>query len=403
MCQDPAEPTWPRPLAGITVVSFERAVAAPLATRHLADLGARVIKVEPPGAGDFARNYDDAVHGESSFFVWLNRGKKSVTVNLSHDDARPVVTGLVGAADVVVHNMTRTAAERVGLDPDALRARDPTLVVAVISGYGDTGPYAGRRAYDLLVQAESGILSVTGTPEQPSKVGASIADVAAGMYTYSGVLAALYARARSGVGASIEVSMLEALAEWLGPQILYGAHAGATAARSGAHHATIAPYGPYRAADGVEVFLAVQNDAEWARLCEVLTSGTLSPTDPRFATNVARVRNRSELDAALTPALGRLNSETLCAALDRHRVAWSLLRDAKDVLTHPQLRARGRWVHTDTPSGPAETLTLPGLAPSADAATGPVPSLGEHTDEILSSMGFRRERIQALRRTGAIG
>jgi formyl-CoA transferase len=403
MCQDPAAPAWPRPLAGVTVVSFERAVAAPLATRHLADLGARVIKVEPPGVGDFARNYDDAVHGQSSFFVWLNRGKRSLALNLAHGDAREVVERLVGAADVVVHNMTGAAAERVGLDPGALRARDPALVVAMISGYGSTGPYAGRRAYDLLVQAESGILSVTGTPERPSKVGASIADVAAGMYAYSSVLAALYARARSGTGASIEISMLEALAEWLGPQILYGAHASATAARSGAHHATIAPYGPYRAADGVEVFLAVQNDAEWARLCELLASDALSATDPRFATNVARVRNRQELEAVLAPALGRLDGATLCAALDRHRVAWSLLRDAKDVLTHPQLRARGRWVHTGTPAGPVETLTLPGLVPGADTAPGPVPALGEHTDEILSGIGFGRERIQALRQTGAIG
>jgi formyl-CoA transferase len=386
----------------VTVVSFERAVAAPHATRHQADQGARVIKIEPPGIGDFARHYDDAVHGESSFFVWLNRGKKSVALNLSHEAARPVVDALVDSADVVVHNMTAGAAARAGLDPDALRARHPALVVAAISGYGSTGPYAGRRAYDLLVQAEAGILSVTGTPEQPSKVGASIADAAAGMYVYSGVLAALYARARSGSGAAIEITMLEALAQWLGPQILYGAHTGTTAERSGAHHATIAPYGPYRAADGVEVFLAVQNDAEWARLCEMLADGPTAEA-PRFATNVARVRNREQLEAAHVPALTRLDGATLCAALDQHRIAWSLLRDAKDLLAHPQLRAGGRWIPTGTPSGPAETLALPGLVPSPSTAPGPVPALGEHTDEILSGIGFRRERIQALRQMGAIG
>ena len=389
------------PLRGLRVVSFEQAVAAPFATRQLADLGADVVKIEPPGRGDFARAYDEAVRGMSSFFVWLNRGKRSVALDPRHHAATPVIDLLLGSADVVVHNMSGRAAARLALTPDELRADRRELIAVAISGFGTGGPYSDRKAYDLLVQAEAGLLSVTGTAEQPVKVGASIADIAAGMYAFSGILAALVERGRTGSGASIEISMLDALAEWMGAQAQYGAHSGVPAKRTGAHHATIAPYGPYRTADGTEIFLAVQNDAEWQRLVTSV-AGEPELADPRYATNVLRVRHRDDMDRLLKPALARFTGAQLCRLLDEQRIAWSVQRDVKELTTHPQLRARGRWVPTDSPVGLVETLALPGW-PASTSPAARIPALGEHTDDVLTSLGLGAAAIAELRRSGALG
>jgi itaconate CoA-transferase len=397
--QNPEPPD--APLAGVTVVSFEHAVAAPFATRHLADLGARVIKVERPGRGDFARGYDDAVHGLSSFFVWLNRGKESLALDVKAAGAAEILDRLVASADVVVHNLSEGAAERLGITPDQLLRRRPELIAAAISGYGAPGPYTGRKAYDLLLQAETGLLSVTGTEETPSKVGASVADIAAGTYVFSGVLAALYQRERTGRGTAVSVSMLDALAEWMGAQAQFGHHAGRRPARTGAHHATIAPYGPYRCADEREVFVAVQNDDEWARLCADVLGDAHLAADTRFATNVLRVRNREEMDELLVPALAGMPSTTLTDRLDEGRIAWAVQRDVGELHRHPQLQARGRWVDTESPVGPVPTLVPPlGLHRANGDAR--LPGVGQDTDAVLRRLGYSPEDIRGLHAAGVV-
>ncbi len=374
-----------RALSGITVVSVEQAVAAPFATRQLADLGARVIKVERPD-GDFARAYDRAVRGWSSHFVWLNRSKESVVLDLKTELGRTALQRLLERADVFVHNLSPGALDRLGFPPAEVARRHPRLVVCGISGYGTAGPYRDRKAYDLLVQAESGLLSITGTPEEPVKVGISVADIAAGMYAFCGILAALYRRERTGRGALLEVSLLDALAEWMGYPLYYTAYGGRPPARTGAHHATIAPYGPFPTRDGT-LFLAVQNDGEWERLCrEVLGRPDLA-TDPRFATNPDRLAHREELEATLREALARWTAEDLAARLQAADLAYARLRTVEELRDHPQLRARNRWREVPSPVGPLLAL-VPPVTADEEPVLGPVPALGEHTEAVLRELGL---------------
>jgi itaconate CoA-transferase len=381
-----------RALTGITVVSVEQAVAAPFATRQLADLGARVIKVERP-EGDFARAYDRAVRGWSSHFVWLNRSKESVVLDLKTSRGREALSRLLQRADVFVQNLSPGALDRLGFAPEEVSRRYPQLVVCSISGYGSTGPYRDRKAYDLLIQAESGLLSITGTPEEPVKVGISVADIAAGMYALSGILAALYRRERTGRGALLEVSLLESLAEWMGYPLYYTAYGGHPPARTGAHHATIAPYGPFPTADGV-VFLAVQNDREWERFCrEVLQRPELA-RDPRFATNPDRVRHRPALEALIRETFRGLSTAQLTQRLEAADVAYGELRTVQGLLEHPQLAARDRWRRVDSPVGPLLALLPPFSVPAEEPLLGPVPRLGEHTESVLREIGMEPEEVR---------
>jgi itaconate CoA-transferase len=377
------------PLEGITVVALEQAVAAPFATRQLADLGARVIKVERPGGGDFARGYDETVNGISSYFAWLNRGKESVTLDIKSPGDRSVLEELVGRGDVLVQNLLPGAMDRLGLDERTLRARYPRLITCSISGYGSEGPYRSKKAYDLLVQCETGLVSVTGTPESPAKVGMSVADVSAGMYAYTGVLTALYERERTGVGTSFEVAMLDALGEWMGQPYLYARYGGAPPPRTGARHASIAPYGPYRTGDGAQVFLGVQNEREWAALCaDVLCRPELA-TDPRFVRNSRRVENDGELRVLLEAVLAHLTAEQVTARLDEVGIANARLRTMAEFAEHPQLVARDRWRDVPSPVGPVRSLLPPVTVRGREAAMGPIPDVGEHTEAIRTEFAPR--------------
>ncbi|WP_130444083.1 CaiB/BaiF CoA-transferase family protein [Streptomyces sp. BK239] len=391
----------PAPLEGITVVAVEQAVAAPFATRQLADLGARVIKVERVDGGDFARGYDTAARGLASHFVWCNRGKESVALDLKDPRGLDVVRRLVAGADVFVQNLAQGAAARLGLDAAALCARHPRLVAVDISGYGASGPYADKRAYDMLVQCEAGLVSVTGTPERPVKAGIPAADIAAGMYAFSGVLAALVRRGVTGRGGPVEVSMLEALAEWMGHPLHHSMHGGDVPARTGLAHAVIAPYDAYPTADGGRVLLSVQNDREWRRLAEQVIGRPELGSDPRYATNAERVARRERTDALVAGALGVLDTDEALARLEGAGIACARLRDVRELAEHPQLAARERWREVDSPAGPLRALlppiTLPG---GAEARMGAVPALGEHTSAVLRAVGMTDEEIAALRREG---
>lgn len=378
-----------RALVGITVVSLEQAVAAPFATRQLADLGARVIKVERP-EGDFARRYDRSVRGWSSHFVWLNRSKESVVLDLKTERGRGVLERLLARADVFVQNLSPGALDRLGFAPEAVHRRYPHLVVCSISGYGRTGPYRDRRAYDLLVQAESGLMSITGTPEEPVKVGISVADIAAGMYAFSGILAALYRRERTGLGALLEVSLLEALAEWMGYPMYYTAYGGQAPARTGAHHATIAPYGPFPTRDGV-IFLAIQNEREWARFCHQVLEEPQLAEDPRFATNPDRLAHRAELEEAILAVFKQHTTEEVAGRLEAADVAYAEMRTVQGLLDHPQLRARSRWRQVSSPVGPLLALLPPFALPDEEPTLGPVPELGQHTRAVLRELGLEEE------------
>jgi itaconate CoA-transferase len=374
-------------LSGITVVSLEQAVAAPFATRQLADLGARVIKIERPGAGDFARDYDRAVLDQASYFVWLNRGKESVELDVKSDQGQQVLTALLDRADVFVQNLAPGAAARLGLSADTLRARHPRLICCSVSGYGPDGPYAHRKAYDLLVQCEAGLLSVTGTPDTPAKAGISVADIAAGMYAYSGVLTALYERERTGAGSTVEVAMLEALGEWMSQPYLYTVYGGQPPRRTGARHASISPYGPYQTGDG-QVFLGLQNEREWRVLCrEVLRQPELAD-DPRFATNTDRVANDDQLTRVIEMALAKMSADEVIAVLDSAGIATARLRTPAEFAGHPQLSARDRWRTVDTPSGKVRALLPPVTVPGREPAMGAVPALGEHTAAVLAELGL---------------
>jgi crotonobetainyl-CoA:carnitine CoA-transferase CaiB-like acyl-CoA transferase len=373
----------PLPLSGITVVALEQAVAVPFATRQLADLGARVIKIERPGPGDFARGYDTTVLGQASYFVWLNRGKESVALDVKSAEGSEVLAALLAGADVFLQNLGPGAAGRLGLAADDLLARHPRLICGTVSGYGADGPDAGKKAYDLLVQCETGVLAVTGTPDEPCKTGISVADIAAGMYAYSAVLTALYEREHTGRGSSFEVSLFDALGEWMTQPYYYTVYGGTAPVRTGARHASISPYGPY-AAKGGQVFLGLQNDREWVVFCDQVLGRPDLVTDPRFATNPDRVARDSELRAIIEDVFAALTPDEVAARLDAADIANARLRTPAEFAAHPQLAARDRWREVDTPAGPVRTLLPPVTVPGREPAMGAVPAPGQHTDSILA-------------------
>src|SRR5437867_3085580 len=391
-----------RPLDGITVVSLEHAIAAPFYTRQLADLGARVIKVERPGVGDFARDYDSRARGLASHFVWVNRGKESLTLDLKQPAAQAVLRQLVDRADVRVQNLAAGAAARLGLGPEVLRASHPRLIVSDTSGYGNDGPYRDKKAYDLLIQSEAGFLSVSGTPDEPSKAGCSIADIAAGMYAYTSILAALLQRGRTGEGAHIDVSMLESLAEWMSYPLYYAFDGAEPPARSGAAHATIYPYGPFPAGDGKTVMLGLQNEREWAVFCKTVLQRPELAADPRFSTNSKRSAARVELRAIIVEAFAALTAEELVERLDQAQIANAQVNDMHAVWKHPQLQARKRWREVETPAGPVPALLPPGSWEERDPRMDAVPALGEHTASILAELGYSTQEVAELRAAGAL-
>lgn len=394
----------PRPLDGITVVSLEHAIAAPFCSRQLADLGARVIKIERPGSGDFARGYDERVAGLASHFVWTNRSKESVALDLKQDDALAVLDKLLVQADVLLQNLAPGAASRLGLSFEALRQRFPRLIVCDVSGYGAGGSYERKKAYDLLIQSEAGFLSVTGGPEddQLAKAGCSIADIAAGMYAYSGILSALLLRERTGEGSRVEVSMLESLVEWMGYPLYY-AYAGMPApARAGAAHSTIYPYGPFPAGDGGTVMLGLQNEREWQLFCEQVLLQPELAADPRFSANFKRSANRGVLRDLIVEAFAQLKTEEVIARLERAQIANAQVNDMAAVWAHPQLRDRDRWREVGSPAGPLPALLPPASNNAFDPRMDPVPGLGEHTEAVLQELGYDTAALDALRQRGVL-
>ena len=395
-----------QPLEGITVVTLEHAIAAPFATRQLADLGARVIKVERPGVGDFARGYDARVRGLSSHFVWTNRSKESLTLDVKHRAAAEILKRLViEKADIVVQNLAPGAAARLGLGDDELAELKPALIVCDISGYGDDpaspGPYRDKKAYDLLIQSEAGFVSVTGTADEPSKAGSSIADIAAGMYAYSNILAALLQRAQTGRGQRIDISMLESLAEWTSYPLYYAFDGQPPPPRTGASHATIYPYGPFPAGDGTTVMLGLQNEREWINFCDKVLLQPELARDPRFDGNAKRVAEREALRMLIVDAFAPLSAAQVVERLEAAQIANARVNTMHDVWEHPQLKARARWREIGSPAGPLPALLPPGTwneGPRMD----PVPALGEHTDAILGELGYGAAEIAALHEAGAV-
>ena len=386
-----------RPLDGITVVTLEHAIAAPFCTRQLADLGARVIKVERPGVGDFARAYDTRARGLASHFVWTNRSKESLTLDVKQDAAQAILMQLLEGADVLVQNLAPGAAARLGLSYQALRDKFPRLIVCDISGYGADGPYRDKKAYDLLIQSESGFLSITGTPDTPAKAGCSIADIAAGMYAYSNILGALIQRGKTGQGCQIDVSMLESMVEWMSFPLYYAMDGAAPPPRAGAAHATIYPYGPFPAGDGKVVMLGLQNEREWELFCSGVLQQPALAHDPRFASNAARNASRDALRLLIVEVFATLTSEQVIARLDAAQIANAHLNDMHDLWEHAQLKARERWTEVDTPSGKMPALLPPGIPDTYAARMDPVPALGQHTDAILSGLGHDAAAIALLR------
>ena len=389
-----------RPLEGITVVALEQVIAGPFATRQLAELGARVIKIERPGSGDASRGYDRTVKGLSSHFVWVNRSKESLALDVKHPAAGEVLSRLMERADVFVQNLAPGAADRLGLDAETLRRKHPRLIWCGISGYGPAGPYAGKKAYDLLVQCEAGMLSVTGTPEVPAKAGIPVADIAAGMYAFSSVLAALIRRSRTGEGATLDITMFEALGEWMGFPAYFTAYGGSPPPRSGAHHATIVPYGPFAAGDGHTVFLSVQNEREFTRFCELVVQDPGLASDQRFSTGPARQQNREAFHAQIERVFSRLNAQEVIQRLEKADIANARLNSMEEFWRHPQLEARGRWATVDSPAGDLKMLKPPlnldGMEPRMDR----VPALGEHTAAILAELGYREDQVSGFRSQG---
>jgi crotonobetainyl-CoA:carnitine CoA-transferase CaiB-like acyl-CoA transferase len=389
-------------LSGVTVVALEHVIAAPFATRHLADLGARVIKIERPGGGDFARGYDNRVRGLASHFVWTNRGKQSIALDLKSSAGIEVLDRLVQRADVMIQNLAPGAAARLGCGYDTLAAKNPSIILCEISGYGESGPYSAKKAYDLLVQSEAGLLSVTGTPDEVVKAGISIADIAAGMYAYSSILAALYDRTRTGRGRRIEISMLEALAEWMGFPLYYTYDGQAPPPRSGASHATIYPYGPFKCGDGRTIMLGLQNEPEWHAFCDKVLGRPELKSDPRFQSPVLRATNRAALQPVIDEAFSKMPVTAVVERLDAAGIGNATVNEMRDVWAHPQLAARDRWREMASPVGPLPTLRLPGSWTDDEAPVGSVPAVGEHTDLVLADLGYSREEIAALHGRGVI-
>lgn len=390
------------PLEGITVVSLEQAVAAPFATRQLADLGARVIKIERPGDGDFARGYDATVRGMSSHFVWLNRSKESLTLDLKRPEANLVRDRLLEKADVFVQNLAPGATERLGLGAPELRKKYPRLIVCDLSGYGSSGPYRDKKAYDLLIQAEAGLISITGTEETPSKVGISIADISCGMYAYSGILTALLARSRTGEGSTLEVSLFDSLAEWMGYPAYYTSYGGSAPLRTGASHATIAPYGPVLSGDKKVVYLGVQNEREWKQFCEVVLRNPGLYLDSRFDSNAKRVQNRPQLDQIMQDVFQQLTAAEIIARLEAAQIANARLNSVRKFLDHPQLKARQRWATVDSPVGAVQALLPPVTMENVAPVMNAVPALGQQTEAILGELGFDSQTITKWRQASVI-
>jgi len=391
-----------RPLEGIRVVTLEHAIAAPFCTRQLADLGARVIKIERPGTGDFARNYDERVSGLSSHFVWTNRSKESITLDVKQAQAIDVVHKLLADADVFVQNLAPGATQRLGLDYETLSKKYPRLIVCDISGYGLSGPFRDNKAYDLLIQSESGFLSITGSENQPAKAGCSIADIAAGMYGYTNILAALLGRGRTGRGKHIDVSMLESMIEWMSYPLYYAIDGQAAPKQSGASHATIFPYGPFKAGDGKIVMLGLQNEREWKSFCETVIQQPQLQADERFCSNSRRAENRGELTELILAAFSLLSAAQVIERLEEAGIANARMNDMQAVWDHEQLGARGRWTKVQTPAGEIPALYPPGVNPSEEPLMGCVPTLGQHSESILNELGFDESQIVAMRETGVI-
>jgi itaconate CoA-transferase len=390
------------PLDGIVVVALEQAVAAPFATRQLADLGARVIKIERPDTGDFGRAYDETVRGMSASFVWLNRSKESFTLNLKHPRAPEIMSRLIERADVFLQNLAPGAAARLGLSAEALLARFPRLIVCDISGYGDSGPYRDKKAYDLLIQGETGLMSITGTPEVPSKTGNSIADISAGMYAYSGILAALLLRGKTGKGTRVEVSMFEALCEWMTFPLYYAHFGGVPYARSGPNHTAIVPYGPFRAGDGKVVIIGIQNEPEWKVFCERVLKQPELAGDPRFNSNSRRVANREVLSSMIEAAFAKFQTKDLLELLDATGIANSQMNNLEEVWNHPQLQSRKRWRSVESSVGQIPVLLPPAMPSGAEPRLDPIPELGAHVDALLTELGYSRPEIENLRAEKAV-
>ncbi|HEV7618457.1 MAG TPA: CaiB/BaiF CoA-transferase family protein [Burkholderiaceae bacterium] len=391
------------PLKGITVVTLEHAIAAPFCTRQLADLGARVIKIERPGSGDFARAYDERARGLSSHFVWTNRSKESLTLDVKHPEANEILQRLVHEqADIVVQNLAPGAAARLGLSHEKLSAVNPKIIVCDISGYGGDGPYRNKKAYDLLIQSEAGFLSVTGSDGEPAKAGPSIADIAAGMYAYTNILAALIERGQTGRGKHIDISMLESLVEWMSYPLYYAFDGAAPPARTGASHATIYPYGPFPVGDGTTVVLGLQNEREWGAFCEKVLRQPALAADPRFASNSKRSAARVELRQLIADAFSGLTGAEVLERLDQAQIANARGNTMAEVWAHPQLLARKRWREIASSAGLLPALLPPGVSPDADTPMAPVPALGQHTEAILQGLGYSGAQIAKLREAKAI-
>lgn len=386
----------PRPLDGITVVSLEHAVAAPFCTRQLADLGARVIKVERPGSGDFARGYDQRVNGQSSHFTWINRSKQSLALDVKQPQAKQALLALLASADVLVQNLAPGAAARMGLSYEALKAHNPRLIICDISGYGSDGPYRYKKAYDLLIQSEAGFLSVTGTPETPSKSGISVADIAAGMYAYTNILSALLLRGKTGEGSHIDVSMLEAMGEWMGYPLYYAYDGATPPPRTGASHASIYPYGPFQAGDGGTVMLGLQNEREWKAFCDAVLLRPEVATDARFNSNANRNTHRAALQELILQEFQALTAAQLVERLETAGIANARVNDMAGLWAHPQLAARQRWRTVDTPAGEVPALLPPGVNSAFDYRMDPIPAVGQHNAAILAELGWSAEQVAAL-------